>query len=468
MENQTQSNHTKPAVALVDCNNFYASCERVFRPNLEGKPIVVLSNNDGCVIARSNEAKTLGIEMGTPFFKLKPLIHKMGVSVFSSNYALYGDMSQRVMATLAQLTADLEVYSIDEAFMNLTGMEKMLQREPNAIGGGLEEYSRLIRARVKQWTGMPVSIGIAETKTLAKIANRIAKKKPELGGVMDLRERPDRDEILASVEVEDVWGIGSRHAIKLKLHGIKNALQLRNADERWIQKEMTIVGLRMVQELRGIPCLPMELCPSAKKGITSSRSFSRPVTDLDELKESVSEYISRAAEKLRKQNSVAKLLTVYLLTNPFKKEPQYYNSKNIEFPIPTASTSEMIHYAREAIAKIYRSGYRYKKTGVMLTGLIPNDAVQGNFFDTANRGRDVQLMKVVDHVNARMGKGKLHFAATGINPGWQMLREHRSPEYTSEWKELAVVSAGAPESQQKKKKECKQDRFWELENPARG
>ena len=460
MENRYLSNHAKPAVALVDCNNFYASCERVFRPNLEGKPIVVLSNNDGCVIARSSEAKALNIDMGTPFFKLKPLIRKMGVAVFSSNYALYGDISQRVMASLANLTPDLEIYSIDEAFMNLTGVEKILQQGPDAIIGGLEAYARLIRAKVKQWTGMPVSIGIAETKTLAKIANRIAKKKPELGGVMDLRERPDREDILALVEVDDVWGIGSRHAIKLKLHGIKNALQLRDADERWIQKEMTIVGLRMVQELRGIPCLPLELCPSAKKGITSSRSFSRPVTALGELQESVSDYVSRAAEKLRKQNSAAKMLTVYLLTNPFKKDPQYYNSTNIVFPVPTASTPEMIHYAREAIAKIYRSGYRYKKTGVMLTGLIPDDAVQGYFFDTANRGRDTRLMKVVDRINARMGKKTLHFAATGVNPDWQMLREHCSPEYTSDWKEIAVVSAGAPKPKKKEKKTYQQDLLW--------
>jgi DNA polymerase V len=449
MARHNVSRRTPPAVALVDCNNFYASCERVFCPRLEGKPIVVLSNNDGCVIARSSEAKALGIQMGTPFFKLRELIRRSGVSVFSSNYELYGDLSQRVMATLAQYTPDMEVYSIDEAFLSLTGIERSLQcsfhlNREAATTTGLETYARMIRARVRQWTGIPVSIGIGETKTLAKIANRIAKKNPDAEGVFDLRQSPDRDQVLAGVAVDDVWGVGSRYAIKLKLRGIHNALQLRDCDERWIQKEMTIVGLRLVQELKGIPCLPLERCPPAKKGITSSRSFSRPVTELRDLKESVSAYVSRAAEKLRKQGSVAKILTVFLMTNPFKNEPQYYKSLNIVFPVPTACTSEMIHYAREGIAKIFRPGYRYKKTGVMLLGLIPNHAVQGNFFDDHDRKRDAALMRMVDRINARMGKGMVHYAATGINPNWQMRREYRSPLFTTDWHQLAHVSASFP------------------------
>jgi DNA polymerase V len=246
------------------------------------------------------------------------------------------------------------------------------------------------------------------------------------------------------VEIDDVWGIGSRYAIKLKLKGITNARQLRDLDERWVQKEMTIVGLRLVLELRGIPCLPLELCPPAKKGITSSRSFSKPVTTCAELQESAAAYVSRAAEKLRKQGSVATTLTVFLMTNPFKNEPQYYNSRTITFPVPTANTPEMIHYAREGIGKIFRAGYRYKKTGVMLTGLIADSAVQMNFLDTAPRARDTKLMKVIDRINARMGKGTVHYAATGIEPNWQMRREHCSPLYTTDWKQVAEVSAGQP------------------------
>ncbi|MDX9754174.1 MAG: Y-family DNA polymerase [bacterium] len=429
-----------PAVALADCNNFYTSCERVFQPRFEHRPVVVLSNNDGCVIARSNEAKVLGIEMGTPYFKLRELIRRAGVAVFSSNYELYGDMSQRVMSTLAQFSTDLEVYSIDEAFLNLTAIEKSLRR--GGSGKTFEAYARRLRATVRHWTGIPVSIGIAETKTLAKIANRLAKKTPDMAGVMDLRLGPDRDAILERIPVGDVWGIGSRHAIKLERCGIRNARQLRDADDRWVQKELTIVGLRLVHELRGIPCLALELVPPAKKGITASRSFSRPVVLLEELQESVAEYVSRAAVKLRRQGSVAKLLTVFVMTNPFKKEPQYYNSKNVVFPVPTANTPELIHYARTAVKQLFRPGYRYKKTGVMLTGLIPNNAVQGSFFDIPHRDRDARLMTVLDRVNARMGQATLYYAAAGIEPTWRMRREHCSPQFTTDWKQLAVVSAG--------------------------
>ncbi|MGC9326028.1 MAG: Y-family DNA polymerase, partial [Candidatus Hinthialibacter sp.] len=337
----------RPAVALVDCNNFYASCERVFQPQLEGKAVVVLSNNDGCIIARSNEAKALGIKMGDPFFKIEPFLRRAGVRYFSSNYSLYGDMSQRVMNVLAQFSPELEVYSIDEAFLNLTGVLRRSEWETDALSG----YGRRIQATVRQWTGIPVSVGIAETKTLAKIANRLAKRSKTLQGVFDLRKEPDRDAILEAVDVGDVWGIGSRYAHRLRQRGIANARQLRDADETWIQKEMAmgVVGMRLVLELRGVPCLPLDLSPGPKKGIACSRSFGNPVTLLSELRAATAAYVSRAAEKLRGQNSLCKTMSVYVMTNPFKNEPQYYNSALIRFPTPTADTPEMIRYALKAL-----------------------------------------------------------------------------------------------------------------------
>ncbi|MEW6238502.1 MAG: Y-family DNA polymerase [Candidatus Omnitrophota bacterium] len=424
-----------PAIALADCNNFYASCERVFRPHLEGKPVAVLSNNDGCVVARSNEAKALGIAMGEPFFKARALLERAGGQFFSSNYALYGDMSQRVMSALAQFTPDLEIYSIDEAFLNLTGIP----------AGDAADYARRIRRVVKQWTGIPVSIGVAETKTLAKIANRIAKKqRPD--GVFDLRAAPSREETLASVAVEDVWGIGHRYAFRLRQRGVETALALRDADERWIQKEMAmgIVGVRLVYELRGIPCLPLDLCPSPKKEIVCSRSFGRPVESLAELKEATAEYVSRAAEKLRRQGSLAGGVGVYLMTNPFKNEPQYYNSAYIPFPAPSNITPEMIAYALAALERMYRPGYRYKKTAVLLSGLVPDNVIQTSFFDEddESRMRGMRLMRTVDKINARLGGGAVKFGAAGIAQEWQMRRRHRSPAYTTRWDELAVVKSG--------------------------
>ncbi len=278
-----------PIFALVDCNNFYASCERVFNPKLNGLPIVVLSNNDGCVVARSNEAKALGIGMGVPEFQVSPVLHAHQVHVFSSNYTLYGDMSQRVMETLEQFCSDLEVYSIDEAFLSLVGFERR----------DLTEYGRQIRRTVKQWTGIPVSVGIAETKTLAKIANCIAKRTLDTGGVFDLLACPDRDALLGRVAVEDVWGIGRNHAHMLKQHGITTAFQLRGVDDQWIRKRMGIVGLRLVMELRGVSCLDLEQCPSPKQSLTCSRAFGTLINTLAEMEEAVSVYTSRVAEKLR-------------------------------------------------------------------------------------------------------------------------------------------------------------------------
>lgn len=428
----------RPAVALVDCNNFYASCERVFQPQLEGKAVVVLSNNDGCIIARSNEAKALGIKMGDPFFKIEPFLRRAGVRYFSSNYSLYGDMSQRVMNVLAQFSPELEVYSIDEAFLNLTGVLRRSEWKADA----LSDYGRRIQATVRQWTGIPVSVGIAETKTLAKIANRLAKRSKTLQGVFDLRREPGRDAILEAVDVGDVWGIGSRYAHRLRQRGIVNARQLRDADETWIQKEMAmgVVGMRLVLELRGVPCLPLDLSPGPKKGIACSRSFGKPVVLLSELRAATAAYVSRAAEKLRGQNSLCKTMSVYVMTNPFKNEPQYYNSALIRFPTPTADTPEMIRYALKALEAIFKPGYRYKKTAVALLELVPGSVYQPSLFDGKDRARSARLMKTVDRINARMGAGSLHYAAAGCRlEHWRMRRSHTSPAYTTRWQDLKWV-----------------------------
>jgi DNA polymerase V len=382
-----------PIFALVDCNNFYASCERVFHPVLEGKPIVVLSNNDGCVVARSNEAKALGISMGVPEFQIRPLLRAHHVQVFSSNYRLYGDMSQRVMETLEQFCPDLEVYSIDEAFLSLLGFQRR----------DLTDYGQQIRRTVKQWTGIPVSVGIAETKTLAKLANRIAKRTPDTGGVCNLLTCADRDALLGRIAVEDVWGIGPNHARLLKQHGITTARQLRGIDDQWIRKRLGIVGLRLVMELRGVSCLDLDQCPAPKQSLTCSRAFGKLINTLGEMEEAVSVYTSRVAEKLRHERLAATVLTVCLTTNEFKEGPQYSNALTLTLPIVTDSTADLIKSALQGIRVIYRDGYHYKKAGVMLTGLVSASQTQADLFDSQDRGRTKRLMSVLDAVNDRWG-----------------------------------------------------------------
>jgi len=420
-----------PVFALVDCNNFYASCERVFIPKLEGMPIVVLSNNDGCVVARSNEAKALGIGMGVPEFKIRSLLRVHNVQVFSSNYTLYGDMSQRVMETLEQFCLDLEIYSIDEAFLSLSGFTSR----------NLTDYGQIIRATVKRWTGLPVSVGIAETKTLAKIANRVAKKTPDLGGVFDLLACPDRDALLGRVAVEDVWGIGRNHAHMLKQHGITTALQLSVADDQWIRKHMGVVGLRLVMELRGVSCLELDQCPAPKQGITCSRAFGKSVTTLTEMEEAVSSYTARAAEKLRAENLAVTTITVFLKTNEFKNTPQYSNALTFKLPVATDTTSELIRAALQGIRNIYREGYLYKKAGIMFTGLVPVSQVQTDLFDSQDRARSKKLMAALDSVNNRFGAGTLQYASSGLAKAWKTQFQRRSPAYTTDWEELPIVAA---------------------------
>jgi len=420
-----------PIFALVDCNNFYASCERVFNPTLNGQPIVVLSNNDGCVVARSNEAKALGIGMGVPEFQIRPLLRAHRVQVFSSNYTLYGDMSQRVMETLEQFSPDVEVYSIDEAFLSLVGFEPR----------GLLEHGRLIRRTVPQWTGIPVSVGIAETKTLAKIANRIAKRTPDTGGVFDLLACPDREALLGRVAVEDVWGIGPNHARLLKQHGITTARQLAGTDDQWIRKRMGIVGLRLVMELRGVSCLDLEQCPSPKQSLTCSRAFGKRINTLAEMQEAVSVYTSRVAEKLRCERLAATVLTVCLTTNEFREGPQYSNALTLRLPVVTDSTSELIGCALQGIRAIYRDGYLYKKAGVMLTGLVPVSQTQADLFDSRDRMKSKRLMSALDSINDRWGAGTLEYASSGMTKAWKTQFHRRSPAYTTNWDELPVAHA---------------------------
>jgi len=418
--------------ALLDCNNFYVSCERLFNPRLEGRPVVVLSNNDGCIIARSNEAKALGIKMGEPFFKCRGLIAAHQVQVFSSNYPLYGDLSQRVMDVLCQLEPEVEVYSIDEAFFRL----------PQANQESLLENGRNIRTTVKKQVGIPVSIGFGPTKTLAKIANRIAKKFPEHGGVFVL---PDQglDALLATIEVGDVWGIGPRQSRKLFACGIRTALDLKNGNDTWLRKHLTVTGLRTAMELRGISCLPLEESPPTRKSVTSSRSFGQPVTDLAWLREALSSYIAIAAEKLRVEDLKTGCVQVYLTTNRFREgEPQYANSKTITLPIHTSSTLDLIHYADEVLQQLYRPGYAYKKVGVVLIDLVSASHVQAHLFLTPPKGQEA-LMGAMDQINRRWGRDTLHSAASGFLRPWKNRQERKSPSYTTSWQELPVVKASS-------------------------
>ena len=418
--------------ALVDCNNFYVSCERVFNPMLEGRPVVVLSNNDGNVVARSNEVKDIGLDFGAPLFKCESLIAQHGIHVFSSNYTLYGDLSRRVMDTLGQFTPDMEIYSIDEAFLSLDGLRHM----------NLTEYGRIIRKTVTQWTGIPVSIGIAPTKTLAKLANRIAKKDPGYNGVFDITAHPRTEELLDSISVEHVWGVGPRYAKLLARNGVRTVWELRDMPDRWIRKHMTITGLRMVMELRGISCIPLEEAPPPKKGIVSSRSFGHPVESLEDLKEALASYVSRAAVKLRVQKSRASVMGVFLTTNPFKNEPQYSNYRVLRLPCPTSYTPNLITFAHDVLETMFREGFRYKKTGVFLEEILPEDDAPLDLFSSPpDSDRKHSLMRTVDRINGRRGAGAIFYASEGIGREWRMRRSKLSPRFTTRWSEIPVVRA---------------------------
>jgi len=419
----------KDIFALVDCNNFYVSCERIFEPSMEGRPVVVLSNNDGCVVSRSNEAKKLGIGMGVAFFKVEDLAEKRGLVALSSNYTLYADMSRRVMETLCNFTPEIEVYSIDEAFLNLSG-----------FGENLTDYGRRIRRTVKQWTGMPVSVGIAETKTLAKIANRIAKRSPEADGVFELTEQADIDKALARTDVEHIWGVGIKTCIKLKREGIKTALALRGVDVEWMRRRFGVTGVRTVYELRGICCYELEEQPPAKKGITVSRMFGRKVETVEELKEAIASYATRAGEKLRDEGLAAGAMTVFVMTSRFvDPRKRYFNSRGVDFPTATNYTPELIEYATRIIQRLYKKGFLYAKAGLILGDLVPEGRVQGNLFDRADRQKSRRLMRAIDAVNLKLPDSRLIWAAEGIDQAWRTKFAKRSKRYTTQWDELVEV-----------------------------
>ncbi|MEM6838645.1 MAG: Y-family DNA polymerase [Cyanobacteria bacterium P01_C01_bin.120] len=409
-------------IALVDCNNFYVSCERVFNPRLEGQPVIVLSNNDGCAVARSNEAKALGIKMGAPVFQIQDLIRQHHVHVMSSNYALYGDLSNRVMQTLQTFTPDVEVYSIDEAFLGLTGTISK-----NALA--------LLRATVHRWTGIPVSIGVASTKTLAKIANRQAKQ----GNGICLLDHPEPH--LANLPVSKVWGIGRRSTQKLQARGIQTALDLQQADLHWIRQQMGIVGVRIVQELRGIPCLPLDLIPQPRKTCCVSRSFGQPVTDLQDLREAIAAHTARASYKLRRDQLMTSLLTVFIATNRFSQdEPYYRNAATVALPSPTNDAITLTKAALRALEPLYRVGDRYQKAGVWLSELSPANQMQRDLFiNPHDQEKSRKRMTVVDSLNQQFGAGTVRCAAEGLQQPWRTRVQRRSPRYTTQWDELLQV-----------------------------
>ena len=422
---------TDTVFALVDCNNFFVSCERLFRPDLEGRPVVVLSNNDGCIIARSNEAKALGIAMGAPYFQNRAFIERQGVEVFSSNYALYGDMSQRVMSLLQQLEPEVEIYSIDEAFIRL----------PASTAEGLVNRALRLRLRIKQDVGMPVSIGLGPTRTLAKIANRIAKKNPALQGVFDLTACADLDRLLAGIPTGDIWGIGRRHTEMLRQQGVFSALDLKSRDDQWLRRHLSVTGLRTAMELRGIPCIAMDQAPVPRKSVICSRSFRKPVSSLSDLGEAISCHVSTAAEKLRAEGLAATNLHVYMRTSPHRPDlPQHAASLLVRLPQPTASTPALITAALRGLQQIFQPGHGYQKAGVMLTELTSGAMIQQSLFHRPLR-EDRAVMAALDAVNQRWGRDTLHYASSGLDRPWRMSQDRKSPAYTTRWDELPVVQA---------------------------
>ncbi|NCA81981.1 MAG: Y-family DNA polymerase [Opitutae bacterium] len=421
-----------PAFTLmVDCNNFYVSCERVFDATLARRPVVVLSNNDGCVIARSNEAKALEIEIGDPVFKRKDFFARHGVRILSSNYALYGDMSARVMQVLARFSPDVERYSIDEAFLLFPA------RPPDELRTLAED----IRRTVLRWTGIPACVGVARTKTLAKIANRLAKKTPASGGVWLLDDPADIAARLAQVAVDDVWGIGRRYAAFLRGRGIATALQLARQPRDWVRRHLTIGGLHTVMELGGEPCIPFEENPPPARSLLCSRSFGERVADLGSLEEALSTHVQRAAEKLRQKGLRAGAVQAFLETSRFRPEEYFAHSGCQALAAPTAYTPELHAAALRILRAIYRPGHAYQRIGVLLLDLVPEGARQLTFWDLdVEQPRHKALMQALDKVNATYGRGTLVFAAAGLGPkAWHMRQERRSNRYTTRWAELPVA-----------------------------
>ena len=416
--------------ALVDCNNFYASCERAFNPYWNGRPVVVLSNNDGCVIARSNEAKKIGIKMGVPAYQIRTEIEQYNIGVFSSNYTLYGDMSNRVMSMLSSYSPNVEIYSIDECFLDFSGFGLY----------DLKTYGEGIVQSVTKGTGIPVSMGIALTKTLAKVANKFAKKHKGYKGVCIIDTEEKRIDALKRTEISDVWGIGHRHAKRLEQYGVYSAYDFAQMPKAWVRQQMTVVGERTWKELNGEPCIDMEQIAPAKKQICTSRAFGQTIADIEGLKEAVSSFASICAGKLRKQKSCAQSLMVFIHTNNFREDlPQYFKNCVIKLPVPTNSTPEIVHYAIAALLNIYRKGYYFKKAGVILMDIVPDNAIQQNIFDVVDREKHKKLMEVVDRLNNGFSRNNLFLAVQDGRRKWKLKQELLSPCYTTKLNDIIKI-----------------------------
>jgi DNA polymerase V len=416
-------------LGIVDINNCFASIEQVFAPKSRNKPCIVLSNNDGACVARSAEAKALGIKMATPVFELKEIIEREKVILYSSNYVLYGDMSSRVMQIISSIVpSPLEIYSIDECFFSLEGCtpEQCL------------EIATKIRATIRQWTGLTVSIGMAPTKVLAKAANKLAKKSPE--GIRMLDTYLNIAKALKDFPIEDIWGIGGRYAEKLRRHGVDTALKFRCLPEAWVKKHMTIVGLRLHKELHGISCLPLEYLAPDRKAIGSAKSFGKPVESFNEMHEALSQYIATCAVKLRNQKCCATLLSVFVQTNFFRKnEKQYSNFRTITLTPATNLTPELTRHATMLLKKIFKSGYKYKRVGVLLSGFTPDNVFQARLFDTKDRAKLSVVQKTIDAINKRHARDQVRFASAGFDRTWKMKQERLSNRFTTQMSEILVV-----------------------------
>ena len=414
--------------ALVDCNSFYASCEKIFRPDIKKKPVVVLSNNDGCVVALSKEAKQLGIKMCEPWFKIEKSFQKKGGVAFSSNYELYADVSSRVMQTLEHLSPKVEVYSIDEAFLDLAGIQEC------------EKFGYQCKETIHRWVGVPVCVGIGPTKTLAKVANYGAKHYPATNGVVDLTDKSRRKKLMALMPVREVWGVGSRINKKLNGLGIKTALELAEIDTKLIKKKFSSVLERTVMELKGYPCIALEQQPKTKKQIVVSRTFSRKVNDLDSINEAVSDYASRACEKLRREDQYCKMISVFMRTNYFRKQDkQYQGFKSYKLFSPTNDTRDILNITRYLTKEIFKADINFIKAGVMLSDFYDEGVYQGDLFRPIDqRVNSKKLMTTVDRIN-NSGIGKVTFASQGIKKTWSMRRQLKSPRYLTNWEEIPVV-----------------------------
>ena len=416
--------------ALVDCNNFYASCERVFQPQWKGKPVVILSNNDGCVIARSNEAKALGIPMGAPAFKYQAQFKRQKIKVFSSNYPLYGDMSSRVMSILERYTPNIELYSIDEAFLQFKGFDLF----------DLQKEGMKMQKQIKKWTGIPVSVGIAPSKALAKIANKIAKKfAVKTGGVYSIDTEEKRIKALKWTSISDVWGIGRQHLQQLEAIGVANAWQFSLLSDDWVRKQMSVLGLRLKKDLQGLPSIQLEEVKAPKKGIATTRSFEGNLTSFSDLEERVSTFASNCAEKMRKQQSSCQALLVFIRSDPHKKDViSYRNSCVLTLPYATNSSIILSRYAILGLRKIFKENIAYKKAGVMVMGLLPTEKRQLNLFEN-NNTKHVALMKSLDKIHKRFGPYQIKLANQDLNRTWKMKQQYLSNRFTTELKDVITV-----------------------------